>query len=160
MTVLQLTGAGGFIGSALAPRLNKPGERVVVLDAPTYAASMATVDDLKRGGFAAFVYADHLALSWVHTYRLPVMVCTNAYGPYQFPEKLIPLMLLNALGGKPQPVYGSGNQLSDWLAVDDHAAGLEAVLRRGVWRSASRGRATTAVSGPGTPLCAKVLATL
>lgn len=242
MTVM-LTGAAGFIGSALARRLIAAGERVVVLDALTYAASPATVDDLKRRGLASFVHADirdraavdaalaahrptgivhlaaethvdrsiegpqafidtnvggtttmlqaatdywrglpasardafrfvhvstdevfgalepddppfteaspiqprspyaaskaaadHLALAWVHTYGLPVMVsgCTNTYGPYQFPEKLIPLMLLNALDGKPLPVYGSGNQVRDWLAVDDHAAGLDAVLRRGV----------------------------
>lgn len=78
--------------------------------------------------------ADHLALAWGHTYGLPVMLsgCTNTYGPFQFPEKLIPLMILNGLEGRPLPLYGSGRQIRDWLAVEDHAAGLEAVLRRGV----------------------------
>lgn len=77
--------------------------------------------------------ADHLARAWHVTYGLPVMVsnCTNNYGPRQYPEKLIPLMILNGLGGLPLPVYGDGRQVRDWLHVDDHARGLLAMLARG-----------------------------
>jgi dTDP-glucose 4,6-dehydratase len=77
--------------------------------------------------------SDHLALAWFHTHGLPVVVsnCSNNYGPYQFPEKLIPLVMLNALEGKPLPVYGDGGNIRDWLHVDDHVAALELILRRG-----------------------------
>lgn len=77
--------------------------------------------------------ADHLVRAWHRTYGLPVLVtqCTNNYGPCQFPEKLIPRMLLNARAGQPLPVYGDGLQVRDWLYVDDHVRALEAVLRRG-----------------------------
>lgn len=77
--------------------------------------------------------ADHLVRAWHHTYGLPVLVtnCTNNYGPYQFPEKLIPLMITNALAGQPLPVYGQGRQVRDWLYVDDHAHALRLVLQRG-----------------------------
>ncbi len=77
--------------------------------------------------------SDHLVRAWHHTYGLPVLItnCSNNYGPYQFPEKLIPLVILNALTGKPLPVYGSGDNVRDWLYVDDHAAALHLVLRRG-----------------------------
>ena len=78
--------------------------------------------------------SDHLARAWMHTYGLPVIVSntTNNYGPWQFPEKLIPLVLLNALGGQALPVYGDGLNQRDWLYVDDHAQALLAVLERGV----------------------------
>ncbi len=78
--------------------------------------------------------ADHLVNAWHHTYGLPVLItnCSNNYGPYHFPEKLIPLVILNALEEKPLPVYGKGNNVRDWLYVDDHARALELVLRRGV----------------------------
>jgi dTDP-glucose 4,6-dehydratase len=77
--------------------------------------------------------ADHLARAWHRTYGLPVLVtnCSNNYGPYQFPEKLIPLMLLNALDGKPLPIYGDGGNVRDWLYVEDHCAGILLALRRG-----------------------------
>jgi dTDP-glucose 4,6-dehydratase len=77
--------------------------------------------------------ADHLARAWHRTYGLPVIAtnCSNNYGPWQFPEKLIPLMILNALEGKKLPVYGAGNNVRDWLYVGDHAAALVLVLRRG-----------------------------
>jgi dTDP-glucose 4,6-dehydratase len=77
--------------------------------------------------------ADHLARAWHRTYDLPVVMtnCSNNYGPWQFPEKLIPLMILNALEGKPLPVYGKGANRRDWLYVGDHAAALALVLRRG-----------------------------
>lgn len=77
--------------------------------------------------------ADHLARAWHRTYGLPVIAtnCSNNYGPWQFPEKLIPLMILNALEGKKLPVYGQGTNVRDWLYVNDHAAALALVLRRG-----------------------------
>lgn len=77
--------------------------------------------------------ADHLARAWHHTYGLPVVVsnCSNNYGPYQFPEKLIPLMIARALAGQSLPVYGDGGNVRDWLYVDDHVEGLIAVLRKG-----------------------------
>jgi dTDP-glucose 4,6-dehydratase len=77
--------------------------------------------------------SDHLVRAWVHTYGLPAIVtnCSNNYGPYQFPEKLIPLMIANALAGKALPVYGDGLQVRDWLYVGDHASALRAVLERG-----------------------------
>ena len=77
--------------------------------------------------------SDHLAHAWYKTYGLPVIVsnCSNNYGPYQFPEKLIPLTILNALEGKPIPVYGTGSNVRDWLFVDDHALALAVLLERG-----------------------------
>ncbi|HZI93953.1 MAG TPA: dTDP-glucose 4,6-dehydratase, partial [Patescibacteria group bacterium] len=84
-----------------------------------YAASKASADLLAR---AAFI-----------THRLPVVVtrCSNNYGPYQFPEKFLPQMILNALDGKPLPIYGDGLYVRDWLHVEDHCTALEAALRRG-----------------------------
>jgi dTDP-glucose 4,6-dehydratase len=77
--------------------------------------------------------SDHLVRAWHHTYGLPVLTthCSNNYGPYHFPEKLIPLMIVNALAGKPLPVYGDGQQVRDWLYVRDHCSGIRAVLARG-----------------------------
>ena len=77
--------------------------------------------------------SDHLARAWHKTYGLPVMIsnCSNNYGPCQFPEKLIPLTILNALHGQELPVYGTGSNVRDWIYVDDHARGLLAVLERG-----------------------------
>lgn len=77
--------------------------------------------------------SDHLVRAWARTYGLPVVVtnCSNNYGPFHFPEKLIPLMILNALEGKALPVYGDGSQIRDWLFVEDHARALYAVLTQG-----------------------------
>src|SRR3954454_22535294 len=77
--------------------------------------------------------SDHLVRAWRHTYGLPILVtnCSNNYGPYHFPEKLIPLVILNALEGKPLPVYGRGENVRDWLYVDDHARALLTVAERG-----------------------------
>lgn len=77
--------------------------------------------------------SDHLVRAWHRTYGLPVLItnCSNNYGPYHFPEKLIPLMILNALAGKPLPVYGKGNQIRDWLYVEDHARALYKVVTEG-----------------------------
>jgi dTDP-glucose 4,6-dehydratase len=77
--------------------------------------------------------SDHLVRAWLRTFQLPTLVtnCSNNYGPYHFPEKLIPLMILNALEGKPLPVYGKGNQIRDWLYVEDHARALVLVATTG-----------------------------
>jgi len=77
--------------------------------------------------------SDHLVRAWFHTYGLPVLTtnCSNNYGPYQFPEKLIPLVIHNALKGKPLPVYGDGKQIRDWLYVEDHCDAIRVVLERG-----------------------------
>ncbi len=78
--------------------------------------------------------SDHLARAWHRTYNMPVIVsnCSNNYGPYQFPEKLIPLTVLNALDGLPLPVYGNGLNVRDWLYVDDHARALGLILQKGL----------------------------
>jgi len=101
-------GAGGSFSEASPYRPNSP-----------YAASKAA--------------ADHLARAWRRTYGLPVLIsnCGNNYGPYQFPEKLIPLIVLNAIDGKKLPVYGRGEQVRDWIHVDDHVAALIAIVARG-----------------------------
>ncbi|HEY0720128.1 MAG TPA: dTDP-glucose 4,6-dehydratase [Gammaproteobacteria bacterium] len=77
--------------------------------------------------------SDFLVRAWFHTYGFPVVTtnCSNNYGPYHFPEKLIPLMILNALAGKPLPIYGKGDNVRDWLYVDDHARALRLVLEKG-----------------------------
>jgi len=78
--------------------------------------------------------SDHLVRAWHHTYGLPTLLsnCSNNYGPYHFPEKLIPLMILNALEGKLLPVYGDGLNVRDWLHVEDHAVALTTIAERGV----------------------------
>ncbi len=78
--------------------------------------------------------SDHLVRAYHHTYGLPVLTtnCSNNYGPYHFPEKLIPLMIVNALAGKPLPVYGDGQQIRDWLYVKDHCSAIRRVLEKGV----------------------------
>jgi dTDP-glucose 4,6-dehydratase len=77
--------------------------------------------------------SDHLVRAWFHTYKLPVLTtnCSNNYGPYHFPEKLIPLCILNALSGKPLPIYGDGKQIRDWLYVKDHCTAIREVLKQG-----------------------------
>lgn len=77
--------------------------------------------------------SDHLVRSWCRTYGLPAVIsnCSNNYGPYQFPEKLIPLVILNALEGKPLPIYGQGDNVRDWLYVEDHARALRLILAHG-----------------------------
>ncbi|RYZ91143.1 MAG: dTDP-glucose 4,6-dehydratase [Proteobacteria bacterium] len=77
--------------------------------------------------------SDHLVRAWHHTYHMPVVTtnCSNNYGPFHFPEKLIPLMIINSIQGKPLPVYGKGNNVRDWLYVGDHAEALRLVLEKG-----------------------------
>lgn len=94
----------------------------------------ATPYDPRSPYSASKAASDHLVRAWGHTYGLPVLVtnCSNNYGPYHFPEKLIPLIILRALAGEPLPVYGDGSNVRDWLFVDDHARALQAVFERGV----------------------------
>jgi dTDP-glucose 4,6-dehydratase len=77
--------------------------------------------------------SDHLVRAWFHTYGFPVITtnCSNNYGPYHFPEKLIPLVILNAIHGKPLPIYGDGQQIRDWLYVGDHCSAIREVLAKG-----------------------------
>lgn len=101
------------------------------LDAPGF--SPVSRYDPRSPYAASKAAADHIVRAWSHTYGLPVVIsnCSNNYGPYQFPEKLIPLVTLRALAGQPLPVYGKGDNVRDWLHVEDHAEALVAILQRG-----------------------------
>lgn len=100
---------------------------------PTGAFDETTRYDPRSPYSATKAAADHLVRAWGHTYGLPTIVtnCSNNYGPFQFPEKLIPLMILKALAGEPLPVYGDGLHVRDWLHVEDHVRGLRLVFERG-----------------------------
>ncbi|MBI4926293.1 MAG: dTDP-glucose 4,6-dehydratase [Anaerolineae bacterium] len=101
---------------------------------PTDPAFSETTPYSPRSPYSASkASSDHLVRAYHHTYGLPVTLsnCSNNYGPYQFPEKLIPLIILNALNGKPLPVYGDGQQIRDWLYVEDHCSAIWQVLTRG-----------------------------
>jgi dTDP-glucose 4,6-dehydratase len=99
----------------------------------TGAFTETTAYDPRSPYSASKASSDHLVRAYSHTYGLPITLsnCSNNYGPYQFPEKLIPLMILNMLEGKPLPVYGDGSNVRDWLYVRDHAAALWAIVRGG-----------------------------
>ena len=102
--------------------------------APTDPAFSETTAYSPNSPYAASKAAsDHLVRAYYHTYGLPATItnCSNNYGPYQFPEKLIPLMILNALNGSALPVYGDGQQIRDWLFVEDHCAAIKLVIERG-----------------------------
>ncbi len=90
--------------------------------------------DPKSPYSASKASSDHMVRAWGHTFGLPVLIsnCSNNYGPYHFPEKLIPLVILNALDGKPLPIYGKGDNIRDWLYVEDHAKALSLINRKGV----------------------------
>ena len=100
-------------------------------DAPAFAETH--VYEPNSPYSASKAASDHLVRAWHHTYGLPVLTtnCSNNYGPYHFPEKLIPLIIVNALAGKPLPVYGDGRQIRDWLFVRDHCSAIRTVLERG-----------------------------
>jgi len=103
--------------------------------APEDAAFTETTPYAPNSPYAASKAAsDHLVRAYHHTYGLPVLTtnCSNNYGPYQFPEKLIPLVIQNAVAGKPLPIYGDGSNVRDWLYVDDHCAAIRTVLEKGV----------------------------
>lgn len=97
------------------------------------AFSESTPYDPRSPYSASKAGSDHLVRAYFHTYQLPITIsnCSNNYGPYQFPEKLIPLMVLNALQGKPLPVYGDGQQIRDWLYVEDHCEAIHLILKNG-----------------------------
>jgi dTDP-glucose 4,6-dehydratase len=99
----------------------------------TGAFTETTAYDPRSPYSASKAASDHLVRAWHETYGLPTLVtnCSNNYGPYHFPEKLIPLVILNALAGKPLPVYGDGSNVRDWLYVEDHAEALVSVVERG-----------------------------
>ncbi len=101
------------------------------MDEPAFTPN--TPYDPRSPYSASKAASDHLALSWFHTYELPVVLsnCSNNYGPFQFPEKLIPLMIINALNKHPLPIYGNGENVRDWLHVNDHATALLRVLDYG-----------------------------
>lgn len=103
----------------LAPKGKLFTEQTAYAPSSPYSASKAS--------------SDHLVRAWHRTYGLPTVIsnCSNNYGPYQFPEKLIPLVILNTLGGKPLPIYGRGDQIRDWLYVEDHARALVLVATKG-----------------------------
>ena len=100
---------------------------------PTGAFDETTPYDPRSPYSASKAASDHLARAWRETYGLPTLVtnCSNNYGPYHFPEKLIPLIILNAMAGKELPVYGDGSNIRDWLFVEDHARALVAAVERG-----------------------------
>ena len=102
--------------------------------AAPHAFTEASKYDPRSPYSASKAASDHLVRAWHETYGLPTVItnCSNNYGPFQFPEKLIPLTLLNAIDGKPLPVYGDGRQVRDWLFVDDHVRALTLALERGV----------------------------
>ena len=102
------------------------------------ASPKATLYEPNSPYSASKAASDHLVRAWHHTYGLPVLTtnCSNNYGPYHFPEKLIPLMIVNALAGKPLPVYGDGQQVRDWLYVEDHCSCASARC----WQAGPRGR--------------------
>ncbi len=101
---------------------------------PTGAFREDTPYDPSSPYSASKAASDHLARAWHRTYGIPITLsnCSNNYGPFQFPEKLIPLMIANAAAGRPLPVYGDGGNVRDWLFVEDHCRALDAVVRRGV----------------------------
>lgn len=125
--------------------------------APQEPAFSETTPYAPRSPYAASkASSDHLVRAYFHTYGLPISItnCSNNYGPYQFPEKLIPLMILNAMNGQPLPVYGDGQQIRDWLYVEDHCTAITAVIEMG------KPGETYAVGGKNQPTNLTVVHTL
>jgi nucleoside-diphosphate-sugar epimerase len=123
----EISAQPGLSRNALAAKVSASTQLVVTLDALTYAGNPENVAALRGDARHTLVRA------WHHTYGLPVLTtnCSNNYGPFHFPEKLIPLMIVNALAGKALPVYGDGQQVRDWLYVGDHCSAIRAVLAGG-----------------------------
>ena len=117
--------------------VTRPGNRTDIVQLGSLGATGKFTEDTPydpRSPYSASKAAsDHLVRAWGETYGLPYVLtnCSNNYGPFHFPEKLIPVVILNALSGKPIPVYGQGLNVRDWLFVEDHADALLAVLTRG-----------------------------
>jgi dTDP-glucose 4,6-dehydratase len=143
----NIVGVYSLLEQAMAHWRSLPGEerehfRFLQVSTDEVYGSLAADDPAFREGdayqpnspyAASKAAADHLVRAYHHTYGLPTLTtnCSNNYGPYQFPEKLIPLMILNAIRGKPLPVYGDGQNVRDWLYVEDHCRAIDAVLARG-----------------------------
>ncbi|MDX2275846.1 MAG: dTDP-glucose 4,6-dehydratase [Hyphomonadaceae bacterium] len=135
-TFVMLEAARSYYAKA-----NKPGFRFLHVSTDEVYGSLGaeglfketTAYDPSSPYSASKAAADHLASAWQRTYGLPVVIsnCSNNYGPYHFPEKLIPLIILNALDGKPLPVYGKGENVRDWLYVEDHARALFTIIQKG-----------------------------
>jgi dTDP-glucose 4,6-dehydratase len=115
LPVMEAQGAGAIVNVSSVAGLRMGTGRVHT----AYSASKAA--------------SDHLVSAWGHTYGLPIVIsnCSNNYGPYHFPEKLIPLMIINAMNDKPLPVYGDGSNIRDWLFVEDHARALRTLVEHG-----------------------------
>jgi dTDP-glucose 4,6-dehydratase len=138
-TATLLEAARGYL--ATAPRDVQAGFRLLHVSTDEVYGSLGdeglfderTAYDPSSPYSASKAASDHFAKAWHRTYGLPVVVsnCSNNYGPYHFPEKLIPLTILNALEGKPLPVYGAGTNIRDWLYVEDHARALALILAKG-----------------------------
>ena len=125
---ILVTGAAGFAGSHLLDLLGAEEVRVVALRKPGVGAETQAAYPT-----VTWMEIDLLALAYARTFKMPVVVtrCSNNYGPYQFPEKLIPLMIANAIRDLPLPVYGDGMNVRDWIHVEDHGRGLLAALEKG-----------------------------
>ena len=123
--------AGGARGVPLPARVDRRGLRHARARAGSFSEETPYAPNSPYA--ASKAAADHLVRAYFHTYGLPVLItnCSNNYGPFQFPEKLIPLMILNALDGRPLPIYGDGGNVRDWLHVEDHCAGILLVLAKG-----------------------------
>ena len=138
-THVLLDAARGYWSALPAPRRDRFRFVCVSTDevygslGPEGLFSEVTPYDPSSPYSASKAAADHLAMAWFRTYGFPVVVsnCSNNYGPYHFPEKLIPLIILNALEDKPLPVYGNGSNIRDWLYVEDHVKALQLVLEQG-----------------------------
>ena len=119
--------------SDLKSQIYSPAHPSTINDQPSAAFSESTPYDPHSPYSASKAASDHLARAWFHTYGLPVLItnCSNNYGRYQFPEKLIPVVILKAIKGDPIPVYGRGENIRDWLYVGDHADALYTVLTKG-----------------------------
>ena len=128
-----VTGGAGFIGSNFVFHMlnTYPDYRIICVDKLTYAGNLSTLEpvmDSPNFRFCKIDICDRDAI-----YGLPVTIsrCSNNYGPYHFPEKLIPLMIANALNDKPLPVYGKGENIRDWLYVEDHCRAIDLIIHKG-----------------------------
>ena len=153
-------GGAGQAGVPLPPRLDRRG---LWLARRRGAVHGGTPYDPSSPYSASKASSDHLAKAWQRTYGLPVVVsnCSNNYGPYHFPEKLIPLTILNALAGERLPVYGKGENVRDWLYVEDHARALDLIAERGrvgeTYNVGGRNERATSTSSGGFARCSMSL---
>lgn len=133
MTSILVTGGAGFIGSNFVHQWHVSTDEVYGSLGTSGKFTESSPCAPNSPYSASKAASDHFVRAYHHTYGLPVLItnCSNNYGPHQFPEKLIPLMILNALEAKPLPVYGDGQQIRDWLYVEDHCRAIRTVLAGG-----------------------------